>query len=139
MRSVASVAKKEESVTMSVDEAMMMMNDDEAETMMMINDDEAEMKLDNDEEKTMMTAWLKEELIDGAEIGLRYKADWNSLPAIPRRRVPVENQWKQRNLFVSGGIPWITLCDIYEEGTNFAFRYGFKGEVWSARILQGFY
>ena len=60
-----SVAKKEA--------MMMMMNDGEAETMMMINDDEAEMKLDNDEEKTMMTAWLKEELIDGAEIGLRYK------------------------------------------------------------------
>ena len=67
-----SVAKKEA--------MMMMMNDGEAETMMMINDDEAEMKLDNDEEKTMMTAWLKEELIDGAEIGLRYKLDMVAQP-----------------------------------------------------------
>ena len=59
-----SVAKKE---------AMMMMNDDEAKTMMMINDDEAEMKLDNDEEKTIMTTRLEEELMDGADIGSPYE------------------------------------------------------------------
>ena len=53
MRSVASVAKKEESMTMSVDEAKMM--------------------TDDGDEKIMM-AWLKEELIDDSKIGMRYES-----------------------------------------------------------------